>query len=781
MHTTRLARLAWRLLIGSTTCGLILIVLTALIPLPTRLTAEDASVIAWRDGSAAHVRLAPDGRWRTPTTLDAVDPAYVTGLLRLEDKRFFQHPGVDPIALARSLSINIARGRAVTGASTITMQLVRVLEPRPRTLTSKVIEAFRAFQLEGRMSKQEILTQYMRFVPFGRNIEGVDAASMAYFGHRADALTPAEIATLLAVPQSPTRRYPSARNADRLRAARDDIAKRLLEEDALPRELAGRAINPQAVHDEIVATPVPTALRPFPRAIPHVADWLIHDRGQTGDIHTTLDQSTQLAIEQVAQRHRAEAASQGAHNISVVVVDHATGELRGLLGNVDFEDVAHAGQIVGFDSPRSTGSLLKPLILALAVDQGIAHPRWLVPDVPRAGAYSPKNFDGRWAGLVRLEDALTRSLNVPFVDLLERLGVARLVSALKGAGWRALPPDGGLALAIGGVEATPLEVAGLYTALASDGQTRPLRISDGVTVGRRSSLMSMQAAWIVRGALLGRGRPDMPSRTRLGLEQRQIAWKTGTSQGWRDAWTAGIGAGVTAVVWVGNFDYSAGGQLTGTTVAAPILFDTLEAIERDATPAPRHAPEGTREVAVCALSGRIATPACPHTELATMPQVSVAVEPCAMHQTIDIDLASGKAVHAACAAGRATERRTLLRLPAGVAERLGDGGLIAQSRFPGWAPGCGPTSQGDGPALQEPEPGTEITLVPGLPADRQRVPLRADAPGDRIDWFIDDVFLTRTRPGERAWWVPSTGRHVIMAQDAAGRAVRRSIMVQGEP
>jgi penicillin-binding protein 1C len=769
---------ALRVIVGLTGAALALIVGSVLAPLPERLRAEDAAVISWRDGSAAHVRLAPDGRWRTPTTLDAVDSAYIEALLRLEDKRFYQHPGVDPIALMRSLVINIRRGEGVTGASTLTMQLVRVLEPRPRTITSKVIEALRAFQLEVHMDKREILTQYLRFVPFGRNIEGVDAASLAYFGHRAEALTPAEIATLLAVPQSPSWRYPSERNAARLKAARDEIAARLLAEDALPRELAGRAVSPQAVHDEIVATPAPHTLRPFPREIPHVASWLVFDRGLKGDITTTLDAGAQRTVERIAAQHRAAATATGAHNMSAVVVEPETGEVLALLGNVDFEDRAHGGQIVGFATPRSTGSLLKPLIVGLAVDQGAAHPRWLVADAPRAGAYSPQNFDGRFAGLIRLEDALVRSLNVPFVDLLERIGPSRLLARLKALGWASLPRDGWLALAIGGVEATPLEVAGLYAALATGGQTRPLVIGPEVRVGRRSDVMSPQASWLVRNALEGRDRPDAPPRSRLGLQTRRVAWKTGTSQGWRDAWTAGLGSRYAAVVWVGNFDYSAGGRLTGATVAAPILFDLLEALEPAADPAPLLPPDGLRELEVCALSGRLATPACPHRELASMPEVSVAVEPCAMHQQIEVDASTGLAVHAACRGDRATRHITLLRLPTGVAERLTDGGMLSQGRFPGWAHGCNPNTGGDGPTLSEPDAGDEVVIVPGLPADRQRVPLRADAAGDRVDWFVDDVFIARVRPGERAWWVPRPGSHVVMAQDAAGRATRRVITVR---
>ncbi|MEZ4461198.1 MAG: transglycosylase domain-containing protein [bacterium] len=347
--------------------GACLVAALVWVPLPARLSEGDSVVVAWRDGTPAHVFLSPDDKWRIRVETDDVSPAYIDALLAFEDQRFWSHPGVDLIAIARAFLSNLSAGRTVSGASTLTMQVVRLLEPRPRTLASKVIEAFRAVQLEMHLSKRQILEEYLRLAPFGRNVEGVEAASWAYFRHRARDLTADEIAVLLAVPQSPTARFPSANNRARLRAARDSIARRLLDEGLLPRGTGEGAVGPEALLDDIVASPVPESLEAFPREIPHAAYWLRHRHPSKAFIQTTLDAATQRVVEQQVARRFEEAQRVGVHNVSVVVVDHATVEARALVGNFTF-DLQPGAQIPGFDVPRSPGSLLKPFVTAAAID-----------------------------------------------------------------------------------------------------------------------------------------------------------------------------------------------------------------------------------------------------------------------------------------------------------------------------------------------------------------------------------------------------------------------------
>jgi len=351
--------------------SLLLLCLTVLCawlwPLPQRMLGQDSAVLLYRDGTAAHVFLSGDQKWRIPATRSDVDPDYLRALLALEDERFRWHMGVDPIAVGRAVTSNIARGRVVSGASTLTMQLARMLEPRPRVLSSKAIEATRALQLEIRLGKEAILEQYLSYLPFGRNVEGIEAASFWYFGHSAKDLSRAEVATLLAVPQDPNRRFPSPANEVRLTAARQTILESL--------EAAG-VYAPSS--DPL--PPVPARIQPIPRLAPHAALWMHRQLPGLARLRSTLDGGLQRRVEKALERVRAERAAEGIHNVAVVVVDHKTAELRALAGNFDFWDREHGGQILSFDEPRSPGSTLKPFVYAAAIDRGIALPGFLVSE-----------------------------------------------------------------------------------------------------------------------------------------------------------------------------------------------------------------------------------------------------------------------------------------------------------------------------------------------------------------------------------------------------------------
>ncbi|CAM4059558.1 penicillin-binding protein 1C [Corallococcus sp. ZKHCc1 1396] len=783
----RRLRLSGRKWVGVVLAGLVLLG-TGLaaawwVPLPERLSAPPSVVMAYRDGSPAHVFLAPDERWRIPAPKDRVDRAYVRALLALEDKRFFRHPGVDPLAALRAAGLNLSRGRRVSGASTLTMQLVRVLEPRPRTFTSKIVESFRAAQLEVRLSKQEVLEAYLQFVPYGRNMEGVEAAALAYFGHTAAHLSPAEIATLLAVPQNPNRRYPSPENAARLRSARDDIARRLLASGGLGVE----GVAPDVVLEEVRATAVPDVLKPFPREAPHAAVWLKAQRPEALWLRTTLDAGTQRFVERTLEDSARRLERQGIHNGAVVVVDRDTGEVRALVGNFDFFDGKNGGQIVGFATPRSPGSALKPLLYALGIDQGMVGPETLVTDIPVSyGGYAPRNFDGRFQGLVRMESALSQSLNLPFVRLLERMGVEGFLGSLRQAGVTSLAPHPGhygLSAAVGGLELTPLELAGVYLALAGDGRARPLRVLDEAPAPAKQvrALVSPGAAWLTRQALSLRDRPDFPERRRLTGLPARVHWKTGTSFGNRDAWAAGSGPKHTAVVWLGNFNHASSVHLVGAENAAPLLFDILEGVgprgallqEEDVAP-----PRDLVRVEVCAYSGHLPTDACAQRKTVDAVRTAVPTTPCPYHHRVEVDLDSGLSVGPACREGRRTESRVYLSWPASLRRWLAE-----QQRQlpepPPLAPGCVVGGERDTPVIVSPPEGQVALLIPGLPAREQEVPLEAEAAQDReLTWFVDGAYLGTARAAERLWWRPSVGTHDILVTDDRGLTARRTLVVR---
>ena len=755
------------------------------VPLPERLSAPASVVMEYRDGTPAHVFLAPDERWRIPTSPERVDPAYLRALLALEDKRFFLHPGVDPLAVVRAATRNVLRGRRVSGASTLTMQLVRVLEPRPRTFTSKLLESLRAMQLEVRLTKQEVLAAYLQFVPYGRNVEGVEAAALAYFGHTAAHLSPAEIATLLAVPQNPNRRFPSPQNAARLKAARDGVARRLLEDEALPRGPAEARVSPEAVLAEVRATQVPVALTPFPREAPHMAVWLRGQRPELTRARTTLDAGTQRMVERLIRDAAGGLASRGIHNGTAVVVERERAEVLALVGNFDFFDVKHGGQIVGFATPRSPGSALKPLLYAMGIDQGLVGPEQLVADVPMSyGGYAPRNFDGRFQGLVRLEYALSQSLNIPFVRLLQRVGVERFLGTLRTAGVTSLesePGHYGLSAAVGGIELTPLELAGVYVALAGDGRAPPLRLLEDEPVGERVEVLSPGAAWLTRRALSLRDRPDFPQRRRLTGMPPQVHWKTGTSFGHRDAWAAGSGPRHTAVVWLGNFDHSPSVHLVGADAAGPLLFDILEGVGPRGKALPDEEvfpPEDLIRVEVCGYSGHLPTDACMQRKTVYARRSAVPTGRCPYHHKVEVDVATGLAVGPTCRAGRKTEERVYLTWPATIRRWLEE-----QHRRlpepPSAAPGCAPGGARSAPTIVSPADGQVAMLIPGVPAEQQEVPLEAEASHERaLTWFVDGALLGTARADEQVWWTPSVGAHEILVTDDRGLTAKRTLVVR---
>ncbi|MFU8803980.1 MAG: penicillin-binding protein 1C [Bradymonadaceae bacterium] len=745
-------------------------------------------VITYGDGSVAHVFLAPDERWRLNTRLSEVDPDYIEALIALEDKRFYSHLGVDPIAIVRACLSNVHRRRVVSGASTLTMQLVRMVEPRPRTMRSKVVEAFRATQLEMHMSKEEILEAYLRFLPFGRNVEGLEAATLAYFGQDASLLAPDQIATLLSVPQSPNRRFPNQYNGERLEQARNQIARDLLELGALPRGAASANLTDAQAIAQIEAAPVPERMQAFPRDMPHFAWWLRQRYPRAERLHTTVDPSTQRVVERILAVHQGRLEHLGANNASVVLVDHHTGEIKAIVGNLDFDDHRHGGQIAGFDVRRSTGSLLKPFLMAMAIDRGVAGPRHLVEDAPvDYGGYAPENYDGRFQGLVRLEDALGRSLNIPFVNLLQEVGAAQFLSSLQrlGAeGFEIVPGQHGLSVIVGGVEASPMEIARMYTALARGGDPAPMHfihggVAPGASMTSSRGELSAESTWLVRQILKGRERPDIHHRGRFGGRTPHYSWKTGTSMGFRDAWTAGSGPSMTAVVWAGNFDNSSNTGIIGQQAAAPLFFDIMEAVD----PAPRAQldtrPMGLADVEVCAYSGHIATSACEHTERVALPRKSVPTRACPFHVHVDLDRATGQIVTPSCRGDREIETRTFVTWPARVGLFMADRGVVS-TPMPAYAPGCAPVGRSSGPRVTSPPSDTVLALIPGMPLESQHVPLEAIAQDTsaELSWFASGKFLGTVKAGDRLWWKPEPGEHEFVVMDAEGRSASRWLQVR---
>lgn len=549
-------------------------------PLPLPQASEVSTTIVDRNGKLLRAYAMADGRWRLPVDAKTgVDPGYLKLLLAYEDRRFRIHAGVDPLALGRAAFQFLTRGHIVSGGSTITMQLARLMEPRrERSVYAKLRQVVRALEIERQMNKDQILDLYLAMAPFGGNLEGIRAASIAYFGKEPKRLSLAEAALLVALPQSPeTRRLD--RYPDAARAARDRVLDRMVEDGRISEEDAAGA----------KAVPVPRFRKPMPILAPHSADQAMASVKDTPVIALTLDASLQKVLEALA-RDRAVALGPKI-SVAIIAVDNASGDVLARVGSPDYFDDRRAGQVDMTRAVRSPGSTLKPFIYGLAFEDGFVHPESLIDDRPtRFGSYAPENFDMTFQGTVPVRKALQMSLNVPAVALLDRVGASRLSARLKQAGANlVLPKDEapGLAMGLGGVGITLQDLVQLYSGLARLGNTRPLREIVNLRDDARDPLrlLDQVAAWQVGNVLIGTPPPEN------GVHNR-IAFKTGTSYGYRDAWSVGFDGRITVGVWVGRPDGAPAPGIVGRTAAAPILFDAFARTGKLPAPLPKP-PRGT--------------------------------------------------------------------------------------------------------------------------------------------------------------------------------------------
>jgi penicillin-binding protein 1C len=504
----------------------------------------------------------PEGRWRLPATRESVDPRFLELLFAYEDRRFNAHHGVDPIALGRAVSQLLTNGRIVSGASTITMQVARLLEPRSeRSFTAKLRQIVRAVEIERALSKDEILALYLSLAPYGGNLEGVRAASLAYFGKEPRRLTLGEAALLVALPQSPEQRRPD-RSTEAVRHARDRVLDRVAAAGRVPADEIARAKQ----------EPVPDGRKPMPMLAPHAADAVVAAAPERSFHRLTIDATLQKNLEELA-RERARALGPDI-SVAILAVDHASGEVLARVASADYFDIRRAGQVDMTQAVRSPGSTLKPFIYGLGFEDGLIHPDTLIEDRPiRYGSYAPENFDLSFQGTVTVRRALQLSLNVPAVAVLDKVGASRFAARLEQAGASFVLPPGevpGLAMGLGGVGVKLSDLVALYAGLARLGTTVPLneRAASGEEPPTPRRLLDPAAAWYVGNVLLGTPPPENAAGGR-------IAFKTGTSYGYRDAWSVGFDGKRTIGVWVGRADGAPVPGLVGRVAAAPILFDAF--------------------------------------------------------------------------------------------------------------------------------------------------------------------------------------------------------------
>jgi len=549
-------------------------------PLPAELTVS--TEVLDRDGALLRAYATPDGYWRMATDLDTVDPQLVEMLIAYEDKRFFDHNGIDFLALLRATRQFAGNGRIVSGGSTLSMQLARLIEPREsRSLGSKLRQMLRAIQIERRLSKRDILERYLTLAPYGGNLEGVRAASLAYFGKEPRRLSVSQAALLVALPQLPERRRPD-RHRDAAEAARNRVLARMVKSGVLSAREAARA----------EAEEVAASRFAMPALSPHAADRAVRNAPSRHRHQLTLRKRVQEGLEAVA---RSSAAKLGRHvSVAMVLADARTGEVLGEVGSADYFDASRSGWIDMTRASRSPGSTLKPFIYGLAIEQGLIAQETLIEDRPADFAgYRPRNFDMDYQGDVSVRQALQLSLNVPAVRLLDAVGPARLIARFRQAGVSPSLPKNeppGLAIGLGGAGLTLRDLVQLYTGLANGGKVSGL--SDGTQTAPADGggvILDDRATWQIADMLSGVRPPE-------GSTRRGIAYKTGTSYGYRDAWSIGFDGRHVLGVWVGRADSGSVPGLSGYVSAAPILFEAFARSGLAAVPLPR-APAGALRTA----------------------------------------------------------------------------------------------------------------------------------------------------------------------------------------
>ena len=736
-----------------------------LLPRPQLLEGISFSQCVYdRDGKLLRVTLASDQKFRIWTPLREISPHLVNSTLQYEDKYFARHPGVNPIALFRS-GVGLVHGGSRTGASTITMQMARLrFHLQTRTLSGKFKQIVYALEIERHYSKAQILEAYLNLSPYGRNIEGIGAASRIYFGKTASHLTDPESIALCVIPQSPARRALFGDRENRsLNFAQNKWYDRADTQAALAREFHPRAIK----RNEMLA--------------PHFVRQILAADKKDHTIATTLDLDRQQLIERRVRGYIQANRTRGFQNAAAMLVDFRTMEVLAQIGSADFLDAEIQGQVDGTRSPRSPGSTLKPFVYALALDQGLIHPLSILADAPRTfGDYNPENFDREFFGPIRACDALARSRNLPAVELASHLSHPTLYEFLRKADV-SLPGSEsryGLTLPLGGAEVSMENLVRLYAALANNGELRPLRRrSTDPAANHCHHIVTTEAAFLTL-EMLNLPRPGITSGG--SSREAQVFWKTGTSHGFRDAWSIGIFDHYVLAVWLGNFDGRPNANLIGREAAAPLLFQIIDSL-RGNWPAPNepHLPfagANLKHVEFCAVSGDLPGPFCTQTVRGWMiPGVSP-IKTCDVHQEILVDAATGLRVPVDDGA-RQLRREIYEFWPSDLLKLFERAGLPRRLPPP-FLPGTESefiARLGNPPQIVSPANGEKILL-----AASKAVPLEARTDGDvhEVYWFADKAFIGKAARPDVLSWNPVAGDYKLTALDDHGRAASSRVAIR---
>lgn len=736
-----------------------------------------STVVSDRHEELLGARIANDQQWRFPTS-DSIPDKYKTCLIEFEDRHFNRHWGVNPLALARAIKQNISSGRIVSGASTITMQTIRLSRKESRTFGEKFIEMILATRLEFSYSKDEILNLYASHAPMGGNVVGIEAASWRYFGHQAATLSWAEAATLAVLPNSPTLMH-FGKNRDKLLTKRNRLLELLYQ----------REILDKVDYELAVSEPLPFQPHPLPQVAPHLVTRLYKEQGGK-HITATIDKSQQERMESVLSRWNAEFSQNGIKNIAAIVFDVEKNEVVAYCGNVDFEKSTSANQVDVIQAPRSTGSILKPFLYCAMLQEGELLPDQLLPDVPiNLNGFAPKNFSLQYDGATHASEALARSLNVPFVVSLRKYSVPKFYNLLKRAGMTTLnrtADNYGLSLILGGAEGKLWDISTIYLQMAQQLNTynqegryydmkQPSYIfnENNNEKGDRipAPLFSAGAIWQTFEALTNVNRPEEIDWRSIPSIQK-IAWKTGTSFGFRDGWAVGISPKYVVGVWVGNSDGEGRPGLTGARTAGMVMFDIFNVLPQSRWFA---RPENDLvRVEICHESGCLKSVNCPDTETDTVwvSKKGLNGAVCPYHKLVHLSEDMKYQVYDECAGKRGIIHTSWFILPPSW-EWYYKEQHPAYRPLPPYSPECREDSDIRLMEFIYPFPNAIISLPKQLDGTLGQLvfELAHRSPQNRVFWHLDGQYIGETKVFHKMEYSPAKGEHRLIAVDESGESI----------
>ncbi|MFZ0391947.1 MAG: penicillin-binding protein 1C [Calditrichia bacterium] len=724
-------------------------------------------------GAPLRIFLNSEEQWILPPEPQLpVSPKLQQAVLAFEDKRFMQHRGIDPLAILRAARQNLKAGRIVSGASTLTMQVARLRQKNPRTFFNKAKEMLLALRLECHYSKKEILRLYLDHAPFGGNIIGFRTAAWRYFGKKESELTWGEAAALAVLPNAPGRIAPT-RNAPALLQKRNALLQRLFLKGVINKEDLLQAKKEPLPHSEIA----------FPQDAPHLARLLKNRHPGEPLLHTTINRTLQRAALELLQRHVENLRASGIRNAAALVVETASGKVRAYVGSQDFFDQSRQGMVDGVQAPRSSGSILKPFLYALCMDEGLILPQTQIFDIPSYyGTFSPANADLSFRGVVPAEQALIQSLNVPAVRLLNAYGVYPFFLFLQKAGISSLfrtPDDYGLPLILGGAETRLYDLAALYRGLGRLGNFAPVSLLETSPEKTERRLLSPGAAFLTLSILQNLRRPGSEYYWQQYRNQWPLAWKTGTSYGQRDAWAAGVSPQWTIVVWVGNFDGEPNSRLSGAESAAPLLFDIFNYLPKDPKQSWFTAPDKyLKSVDLCAATGFSAGPFCPETVESEAPLNMKPLRTCPYHKQIFISNTANRQVCSRCWTAAQYHTESYLVYPPQVISRLRRLGHIL-NEMPAHTSNCPARPPEEAIEIVYPTPRAHIWIPRDVDGMLQKVTLRAAhrEPQQLLFWYMDNHFLGKTSTEHVQAATLAAGWHKLEVVDESGNRAQSRFFI----